>query len=378
MPHTGLYVHVPFCARKCPYCDFASVPVSEVSPEGYVDAVLREAELAAPRWSTPFGTLYVGGGTPTVLPAADLHRLISGLQNRLPVAADAEVTVEANPGSLDAEKAETLLAAGVSRLSLGVQSFDDAVLGTLGRVHTAREAANAIRLAQRFPEWSLDLIHAVPGQTVASAVRDARLAVRHGAPHVSAYSLTYEDATPFGARRAGGSITLVPEDDELAMFDGVGETLEQAGLRRYEVSNFARPGHESKHNQSYWLRRPYLGLGAGAHSLATADGMSARRWNAPSPRDYIDAIQAGVTPETGTEIITPYALYLEVLMMGLRMTDGTDWEDLRAAAEAAGEDDLERRVEVERELGTLENAGGRLRLTASGLRVADSVIRRLS
>jgi len=431
----GLYVHIPFCIRKCPYCDFASVPLPHPAAGGYVDAVLAEAmslhcpeatrrprqphppalrqaqgrspsPLAERGWSLAqpgaggevvlaqhgddgdavlaeaerdaagwaFPTVFVGGGTPTALPADDLSRLLRGLRSVCHIAPDAEVTVEANPGTLDARKVEALADRGATRLSIGVQSFNDLTLRTLGRIHLSADAVAAIELASSFPSFSVDLMFGVPGQSVADAVADASQAVDLGAQHVSAYALTYEAGTPLERSVRAGRVARLPEDVELRMFESVGATLEAAGLARYEVSNFARPGSECAHNLNYWKCGEYVGLGAAAHSH-TADE---RRWNVSDPTEYQEAVLAGRSPVAGREPLTPRSRYLEHLMLGLRMTRGVEWATLRQLADAAGEADLLTRVRLQAERGLVELAGEHLRLTGRGLLVADSVIAALA
>lgn len=371
LPDTlGLYVHVPFCVRKCPYCDFNSYPLDKRSPGGYVDAVLVEGERYAGRARGRVATLYVGGGTPTTLPPSDLARLVRTLRDMFGVEAGAEVTVEANPGTVDRAIVEALLGAGVTRLSVGVQSFDAATLRALGRVHGAAEAAAAVEAASLLPSFSVDLMFGVPGQSVASAVADAARAAELGAPHVSAYGLTYEPGTGFHAMRERGELTPASEEVELSAFDGIGDELEAAGIHRYEVSNFARPGHECRHNVGYWEGRDYLGLGAGAHSTLEGD----RWWNEGDPAEYTAAVRAGGSPEAGRETLTAYTRYLEGLMLGLRMVRGAELAALAELAEAAGEEGLVERVRQQEELGAVEVSEGRVRLTRSGLRIADAVI----
>ncbi len=372
-PGLGVYVHIPFCLRKCPYCDFASVRYHDGLADRYLDALRGEIDTLAPA-GRPVATVYIGGGTPTTLGPERLGRVVEWVRSRHEVRPDAEVTIEANPGAFDPRFAEVLLDSGVNRVSVGVQSFDGAVLRSLERIHSSAESLQALAVARRFPTWSLDLMFGVMGQSLEQAIRDAQLAVESGASHVSAYCLTLEEGTPLHTRVSQG---LTPPPDpglQRAMFDAVGDTLEVAGLRRYEISNFARPGHESRHNLAYWRRQEYIGYGASAHSYLSGE----RRWNVPDPTDYVGRVEAGAAPEAGREAETPQTHYLETLMLGLRMRVGVGLEELTRLAANAGEAGFEDRVASQEALGWLERIEGRLRLTRQGLPLGDSVIRALA
>ena len=336
------------------------------------DAALSEAERAAV--GPTFATVFIGGGTPTALPADELGRMLRGLRSACDIASCAEVTIEANPGTLDTSKVEALAGGGVTRLSVGVQSFSDETLRTLGRIHSAEEAAAAIGLARSFASVSVDLMIGAPGQSVAGAVDDAARAAALGAPHVSAYALTYEEGTPVERSLRAGRVTRLPEDVELLMFESVGKTLEASGLARYEVSSFARPGSQCAHNLNYWNRGEYVGLGAAAHSHTGGE----RRWNGRDPSEYVDAVLAGRSPVAGRERLTPRTRYLEHLLLGLRMTRGVDRARLAEFAGAAGETELDSRVQRQADAGLVEVAGQFLRLTRRGLPVADAVIAALA
>lgn len=371
---SGLYVHVPFCVRKCPYCDFASVALAEGGTRRYVDAVLREAELRAHELAGPLGTLYLGGGTPTALPADDLARLVASLLERYPFVPDAEATVEANPGTLDERMVSALLAAGANRLSVGVQSFDDRLLRVLGRIHDGAEAVAACELARRFPRWSLDLIHAIPGQTEDDLLADVRQALALGARHVSSYSLTYEEGTPLTRARDEGRVTPASEDEELRLYTVVEWALGAGGVERYEVSNYARPGEESRHNLNYWRGGRYVGLGAAAHSFVRRE----RCWNVADPAEYVARVGEGDLPAAGSEALGPRELFLERLMLGLRMCEGLAEDEIRALAAGAGEERFARRLEAEVARGNLARADGRVHIAAGSFALADRIIRDLA
>lgn len=372
----GVYIHVPFCLRKCPYCDFASVPFDDALAEAYTVALCMEIRQGASTAESvgSVRTVYLGGGTPTVLGLTRLAAIIECVRTFHSVPTDAEVTVEANPGALTGELVEGLLAAGVNRLSIGVQSFHAETLAALGRAHSADEGVQAVAHASRAPRWSLDLMFGVMGQTLDQAVRDVQLALATGAAHVSAYCLTVEDGTPLHIRVARGEVSLPDPGLQRAMFDAVGDTLEAGGLARYEISNFARAGHESRHNLGYWLGHSYVGYGASAHSYLGG----VRWWNVPDPAEYVRRVESGLRPEAGRETETPRTRYLETLMLRLRTRHGVPYGDVQQLANEAGERSFPDRVAAQEALGLLECSNGWLRLTREGLPFADSVIHALA
>jgi len=328
LPAPALYIHVPFCRRKCCYCDFASRPPAPAAVEAYLAAFKREAETALASWpnSWEVPSIYVGGGTPTALAPAELEAVLA-VAARFPRTRGAEWTVEANPGTVDAAKLRLLKAAGVNRLSLGVQSFDDALLKFIGRIHTAREACAAWELARAagFDNLSLDLIYAIPGQTMAGWRATLRQALALAPEHVSAYSLTIEPGTEFGRRAAAGTLAPVSDELDLALYLEAQERLGAAGLGQYEISNFARPGRESRHNLVYWRNEPYLGLGPAAASYL--DGV--RRTNLSAVTRYHAAVMAGVPPVAEREEATPELARAETVILGLRLVEGVSWERFR-------------------------------------------------
>jgi oxygen-independent coproporphyrinogen-3 oxidase len=264
LPPLSLYVHIPWCLKKCPYCDFNSHekrgPVPE---EEYVDALVADVERVYPNvYGRRLHTIFIGGGTPSLFSPQAIDRLLTALRTRLPVEPDAEITMEANPGTFEAERFRGYRSAGVNRLSVGVQSFDDARLADIGRVHGADEARRALATAlELFPTVNADLMYALPGQSPESAVADVREAIALGAPHVSAYHLTLEPDTNFHRFPP----ELPPEDAAADMQEAIEELLAGAGYENYETSAFARPGHRARHNLNYWTFGDYLGIGAGAH-----------------------------------------------------------------------------------------------------------------
>lgn len=334
----GLYVHLPYCRSLCPYCAFAKAPLHRAEPERLLRALEREWTLArdeAPRaWRLARPrTVYVGGGTPTALDAATLRAFLEWIRGAFDLGRVREWTVEANPEGLTDEKLAILRGAGVGRLSLGVQSLEPAVLRTLGRIHTAEAALDAIGRARAagFRNLSVDLMVAVPGESAEGVALAVETMIARSVPHLSVYALQVEASTPLAGKVARGR--LVPPGDDVAAerYDAIAGRLAAAGYRHYEVSNFALPGFESRHNDGYWMRRPYLGLGPGAHSF---DGE--RRWgNVESVAAYYARLEAGALPRESVAAVTPEGAAEETLFLGLRRSRGVRLSALGAAARRA-------------------------------------------
>ena len=311
------YLHVPFCLHRCGYCDFTVLAGRDDLSTAYLDAI--ERELAALEHPREVDTLFIGGGTPTHLTAPELDRLCGTLARWLPLAEGGEWSVEANPHDLPNEKLDALAAAGVNRISLGVQSFDPAVLETLERSHSPEQAADAAaRCRERFASVSVDLIFGVPRQTVESWTRTLDAAIATDVPHVSAYGLTFEKGTAFWTRRLRGTLAEPCEEAARAMQSEAMRRLPSAGLVQYEISNFARPGHRCRHNETYWRAEPFLGFGPGAASLI--DGV--RRLNHRSATTYLRRVLAGESPEMETEPLDRETLARELIMLRLRTVEG--------------------------------------------------------
>jgi oxygen-independent coproporphyrinogen III oxidase len=321
-PFRHLYLHIPFCKHKCGYCDFnAYAGMDRLMPD-YVDALERELAYARERYTfLQLDTVYLGGGTPSLLSSDLAARLLSFIRATFNVAPDAEVTIEANPASTDVAKLEAWMEGGVNRLSLGVQGFDPRALAVLERRTDAAQATRAFRLAREMgiANISIDLIYAVPYQDLASWIETLRRGVDLGPDHISTYCLSFEEGTLLYRRRAQGRVPEVEPDVQSDLLDAASTELDSAGFHRYEVSNWARPGFESRHNRAYWRCRPVYGAGAGAHSYAT-DGVSAWRWwNVARPREYI---AASPTPRADGEELTAPKAAAESLMLGLRTAEG--------------------------------------------------------
>ena len=320
LPPLTLYVHVPWCMRKCPYCDFNSHQAPETLPDdAYVDALVADLEFALPMiWGRKVHTIFIGGGTPSLLSASAIERLLSSIRARVPLIPDAEITLEANPGTFERGKFADFYAAGVNRLSLGVQSFDDRYLQALGRVHDASEARRASEAALMiFGNVNLDLMFALPSQTLEDAERDAAAAIAFSPPHLSFYQLTIEPNTLFHRHPPA-----LPADDIAAdIEDAVVRMLDHAGYVHYETSAHARPGFECRHNVNYWRFGDYLGIGAGAHSKLSLPDRIVRQMRWKHPKQYLDKAAAREPVQEEGQVL-PRELPFEFMLNALRLTEG--------------------------------------------------------
>lgn len=316
------YIHIPFCVSKCWYCDFNSYAGLEPIFDDYVSALIIEIERAAPGPPDGLDSLYLGGGTPTLMDVSGLGDISKAVSRILGLAPNAEITIEANPGTVDEAKLTLLREAGFNRLSLGIQSFDDEFLRSIGRVHDCAQAIEAYDAARRagFANVGIDLIYALPSQTVRHWSRTLDTAISLSPEHISLYGLTIEQGTRFGDLRDQGRLLVVDEDTDAQMYELAIEKLTSAGYEHYEVSNFARPGYRSRHNSVYWLNEPYFGFGAGATSYV--DGVRSRR--IAGPRQYVEAINSGTDAIEFSETLDQRARLGETMVQGLRMLDGVD------------------------------------------------------
>ncbi len=373
---TFLYVHIPFCLRKCRYCDFNSVDDSHVTPAEYIDGVVKEMGLRADRlaghMSAP--TLYFGGGTPSLLEPALVARVIDAAARLFGLEPDAEITLEANPGTLTAELLRGYRTAGVNRLSLGVQSFDDGQLQFLGRVHTAAQTRDALARARSagFANIGIDLIHSLPGESLARWRSDLAAAVALRPAHISVYGLTIEEGTPLAALEEAGKLEPLSGDASAEMIREAMERLAGAGYGQYEIANFARPGCRSRHNQAYWRRAPYLGFGAGAHSFLR-EGYGVRWCNAADPSGYLASLAGGSLPDDERQALSREDARAEFMFLGLRMCDGVDTDAFRAEFGEPVEMVWPGTVELLVTAGLLERKGSVLRLTPRALPVANQL-----
>ena len=376
----SLYIHFPFCLKKCLYCDFNSLAGSPVTAQEYVAAVVREMELRAERLELPATapTLYFGGGTPSLMEPTLVARLIDTAHRMYGLTSDAEVAIEANPGTLTPEKLAGYRAAGVNRLSLGVQSFSDAMLAVLGRVHTVREALDAYAAAREsgFDNIGIDLIHSLPGEAPEAWREELIRGIDLRPEHISAYGLTVEEGTPFHALEKKGRLFLPDEEAGVVMFRETGEFLEWAGYEQYEISSFALPGFRSRHNQVYWRRGNYLGFGAGAHSFLRSPGFGVRWCNSGSPEIYGEAVSRGILREEDRTPVKEREAMAEFFFLGLRMREGVEMvlfrHEFGCTVEEAFPGALSRLFAED----FIEYRQGFVRLTDKGLLVANQVMLR--
>ncbi|WP_213878439.1 radical SAM family heme chaperone HemW [Pseudomonas sp. dw_358] len=322
LPPLALYIHIPWCVRKCPYCDFNSHAASAVLPEeDYVDALLADLDqdLGAVH-GRPLSSIFFGGGTPSLFSAAALGRLLAGVEQRIPFASDIEITLEANPGTFEQAKFVAYRALGINRLSIGIQSFQPAKLEALGRIHTGDEAIRAADMARAagFDNFNLDLMHGLPDQSLDDALDDLRQAIALAPTHLSWYQLTLEPNTVFWNQPP-----LLPEDDILWDIQEAGQNLlAQHGYGQYEVSAYAQPGRAARHNLNYWSFGDFIGIGAGAHGkLSHPQGGIVRTWKTRLPKDYLNPAKAF---KAGEKALTAEELPFEFLMNALRLTEGVE------------------------------------------------------
>lgn len=375
----GIYLHWPYCAAKCPYCDFNShVPRGAVDERGFASAVARElAHYAALTPGRRVDSIFLGGGTPSLMGIGTLGAVIEAAAGLWPLAEDAEITVEANPSSVEAARFAGYRAAGVNRVSLGVQSLDDAALRFLGRLHTADQSRAAVEVAlKHFPRVSIDLIYARPGQSVEAWREELRRAIGFGVRHLSAYQLTIEPGTAFYRLHEAGKLATPPDEDAAALFEATQAECAHAGLAAYEVSNHAAPGEQSRHNLIYWRSGDYVGVGPGAHGrLSPAGGVRMATEAVRDPAQWLAHVeQRGHGTQTTTRL-SALEQAEEMLLMGLRLDEGISLVRLRALGFTIAPDTLA-------ELGALKlsevSSGGRLRATAAGRLLLNQIAARLA
>ena len=368
----SLYIHIPFCLRKCRYCDFLSGPHDVGEQEQYVQALIREIRGqtdCAP--GTPADTVFFGGGTPSVLSAEQIIRIMEALRTTFSILPDAEISLEMNPGTADARKLRALKKAGINRLSMGVQSMHDKELQLLGRVHSAEQAGEAFAMARAagFDNINIDMMSALPGQTFEAWAGSLRQAADWRPEHISAYSLIIEPGTPFSALCDAGELPLLPDEEtDRRMYHYTRAFLAERGYERYEISNYALPGRECRHNSGYWTGHPYLGFGIGAASLIEGTRFS----NTPDLQDYI--ARSGMCGHTDVHRLTEQEKMEEFMFLGLRMTAGVREEDFSARfgkeLDAVYENVIRRHIEQ----GLLERVPGGVRLTERGTDLGNYVM----
>ena len=375
----GVYIHWPFCLSKCPYCDFNShVRAAAIDQSRYTAAFASEiASTAARIGARAVSTIFIGGGTPSLMQPATVAAVLDAVARHWTVAADAEITLEANPTSVETERFHGFSAAGVNRVSLGVQALDDAALGGLGRRHTAAEALAAVRVAQSaFPRSSFDLIYARPGQTLTAWESELSAAIAEAAEHLSLYQLTIEQGTPFATLHAGGKLVLPDPDLARAFYDLTQDICAGAGLPAYEVSNHARPGARCHHNLIYWHYHEYAGIGPGAHGRIVIDGVRHATATERRPEDWLERVEAAGHGLIVDDPLTRAQEGDEFLLMGLRLTDGIDPTRYRALAGRPL--DPGRVAALVRDGFVDQDNDGTLRVTRTGFPVLDAVVAQLA
>jgi putative oxygen-independent coproporphyrinogen III oxidase len=373
-PGFGIYVHIPFCRHRCSYCDFNTYEGLDELHEPYVAAVVKEIETWQGPGRTP-SSVFFGGGTPTLLAPSMLHQILDAVKNRFGMEPGAEVTVEANPETVDQRTFEELLEAGFNRVSIGVQSLVGSVLKPLGRTHSPERALEALRAARRagVDNLNADLIYGSPWESGSDWATTLERIVQEGPDHISAYALTIEDGTPLATLVASGRAPQVDPDVQAERHAVAEDVLSANGLERYEVSNWARPGAASCHNVLYWSAGDYLGFGAGAHGHLAGR----RYWCTRLPRDLIAAIERGESTEAGYEVLDGRQRVAEALVLGLRLASGVD---LDAFADRFGTNYVEsivKKLDDLEDLGLLDRDGRWVRLSARGTLLANEVACRL-
>ena len=362
------YVHVPFCHSRCPYCSFTVVANRLDWVDRYVEAVARElSTLGRPH---PVNTIFIGGGTPTLLPRAPMVRLLEVIRRWLPLAADGEWSIEANPQDVDRDLCLLLRDQGINRISLGGQSFDTAKLMMLGRDHTGDQLASAIDIAsQWFNEVSVDLIFGVPGEEMQVWKSDLHAARSRGVSHLSTYGLSYEKGARYWAQLQQGKIVAVAEEIELEMYLYAIETLTQVGMNHYEISNFAKPGSECLHNLTYWKCDAWLGFGTGA--AAYVDGT--RSVNHRSTLKYLQRMETGQSPVAESQTLDWSTRTRERFIFGMRQLKGVEWNSLVGTGEPQSVEAIAQQLPKHIKLGFMEWHEGHIRLTPQGLPISDSL-----
>jgi oxygen-independent coproporphyrinogen-3 oxidase len=373
----GIYVHWPFCRAKCPYCDFNSHVREAIDQDRWRAALLTElAHYAAQTAGRTVTSLFFGGGTPSLMPPETTAAVIAAVKSHWATEADLEITLEANPTSVEIERFRGFRDAGVNRVSIGVQALDDQVLKFLGRQHSSGEAIRALEIGRAiFPRLSFDLIYARPGQSLEAWQDELSTALDLANSHISLYQLTIEPGTAFEQRVARGDFQTLPEEEQATLFDWTAARLERAGLPAYEISNHARPGEESRHNLTYWRYGDYVGVGPGAHGRLTLDGKKLATRQHRAPEAWLESVEhEGHATRQRDEVATAARLQ-EMVMMGLRLAEGIPAARFVAETGADIETALDRKA-LKRliEGGFLELENGRLRTTNEGRARLDAVL----
>jgi oxygen-independent coproporphyrinogen-3 oxidase len=377
---TRLYIHIPYCRQKCPYCSFFSQEHTGNDLNRYAELLQQEMHLASE--DTPsqhrLDSVYFGGGTPSLLDPKQIADLLDQAEKLFGLAETAELTLEANPGTIEFQRLAGFRQAGITRLSLGIQSFDDRMLKTLGRIHTVQQAREAFSAARRagFDNIGIDLIHALPGQTSAMWLAELRQALQLAPEHLSIYGLTIEEGTPFAAQFDSDSPLLPDEDLAAEMFEMADDLLEAHGYEHYEIANYARAGFRSRHNSGYWKRDGYLGLGAGAHSFLRNTGYGTRFSNAADLDEYSAALHNDVLPRRDFMQLSRADAMAEHLFLGLRMAEGVLFSTFEQEFGAGLNDFFGQEVATLLGQGLLTENSGSIRLTRRGMLLSNQVFQK--
>ncbi len=373
LPPLSLYIHIPWCVRKCPYCDFNSHQAkSGLDENAYIDALLADLQYELPYfWGRAVDTVFIGGGTPSLFQAASIDKLLNGVRALVRLQPDAEITLEANPGTFEIEKFKGFRTAGINRLSIGVQSFNDQALAALGRIHTQNEAHTAIDTALAlFDKVNVDLMYALPQQNVAAALSDIQTALGTGASHISAYHLTMEPNTPFGHTPPPG----LPEDEAATdIEEAVHSALLDAGFIHYETSAFARAGQQCRHNLNYWQFGDYIGIGAGAHGKISSHAGIERTVRKRHPNDYLQAMHNQAQDAVSRQHVSAAELPFEFMMNALRLSNGvpTAWFSERTGVPIAK---VAPQLAAAQQAGLLDADPRYLKPTAQGRRFLNNLL----
>lgn len=372
MSTLGLYVHIPFCRRKCLYCDFSSYTGAEHLFPAYTTALCQQiADQGGMLRKPGVDTVYIGGGTPSILPVSLLERILVSLADSFAIAGGAEISIEANPGTVTQEQLLQLNSLGINRLSFGVQSFNAELLAALGRIHTAADGMEAVEYAYAagFNNVSIDLMYGLPGQTAAGFARELKTAAALNTAHISVYGLKLEAGTPLAEAYDQGRLAMPDEAEEEAMYDIMADYLPGQGLLRYEISNFARPGMECRHNLKYWQYRPYLGLGTAAHSFLNRQRTS----STTDIQEYIAAVSAGRSPVVMRESINRGDAMAEFIFLALRTAQGMSFTDFTRHFAVQFYEQFGIIMEELRSQGLLAADDKRLWLTEKGMKFGNIV-----
>jgi oxygen-independent coproporphyrinogen III oxidase len=371
---SGIYIHIPFCKKKCTYCDF----YTEVAPKfipSLVDSIVKELEIRQEYLqNAPISSVYFGGGTPSILNSAQFQQIFNEIYNLFQVNEDAEITFEANPDDLTQEYLSSISSLPFNRISIGIQSFDDEDLKRINRRHTGAEAINAVRNAQKagFDNLSIDLIYGLPFQTLDAWKRELDTALSLNIQHISSYGLTYEEGTALWKQRANGKVTTVDDETMTAMYMHLVETTCQQNFEAYEISNFALPNRRSRHNTSYWKQQPYLGIGPSAHSY----NLTSREWNISSIKEYIAAIENNM-PFSESEQLSLYDRYNDYVMVSLRTADGINLSEMEREFGSEMARVCQENIKTFIDDGKAINSNGKLSLTPDGIMISNLIIMEL-